>query len=176
VKSATHVSGEPWKQKNLSRGTKIILTKDVLQSITLRGTEKAKLSARVGRKAPGLSPQIPLPFTRSPEPPDNQRKPEGVSFVEALAVRTTGIVIRGERRSPLRHLNLIPAIWTRHEVVEVPAASMTRIDRPLRVTEALKLDVSLNDPLRTMAIAAYRRNMTASTPEAKSALLIDTYL
>jgi hypothetical protein len=53
---------------------------------------------------------------------------------------------------------------------------MTSIERLPRVTEALKLSVSLNDPLRTMAIAAYRRNMTAPTPEAKNALLIDIYL
>jgi hypothetical protein len=53
---------------------------------------------------------------------------------------------------------------------------MTSIDRLPRVTEALKLNAGLNDPLRIMAIAAYRRNLTAPTPEAKSALLIDTYL
>jgi hypothetical protein len=96
--------------------------------------------------------------------------------MDALAVGTTGIVIRGERRSPLRPLNAIPAIWTRLEVVEVPAASMTSIARSPRVTEALKPDAGLNEPLRTMAIAAYRRTMTAPTPGAKGALLIDTYL
>jgi hypothetical protein len=53
---------------------------------------------------------------------------------------------------------------------------MTNTGRLPRVTEALKFDVGLNEPLRSMAIAAYRRNMTAPTPEAKGALFIDTYL
>jgi len=96
--------------------------------------------------------------------------------VQALAVRTTNIVIRGERRSPLRQLNLIPAVRTRPEVIEISAAPLTNIDRLPQVTEALRLNVSLNEPLRTMAIAAYRRHMTAPTPEEKSGLLIDTYL
>lgn len=92
-----------------------------------------------------------------------------------MAVGTTSIVIRGERRSPFRRTNLIRAIWTRPDVVEAtPAASMADIDRRPRVIEALKPDVSLNEPFRAMAIAAYRRsNMTAPTP---GPLLIDTYL
>jgi hypothetical protein len=96
--------------------------------------------------------------------------------MEALAVRTTGVVIRGERRSPLRQLNPIPTLRTRCEVDEVPAASLTSIDRLPEVAETLKLRVGLNETLRPMAIAAYRRCMTAPTPEAKSGLLIDTYL
>jgi hypothetical protein len=50
---------------------------------------------------------------------------------------------------------------------------MADIDRRPRVIEALKPDVSLNEPLRAMAMAAYRRNMTAPTPNP---LLIDAYL
>lgn len=96
--------------------------------------------------------------------------------MEALAVRTTGIVIRGERRSPLAYFNLIPSVRTRPEVVEVPAASMTGVDRPPRATETLRLHASLNEFFRTMAIAAYRRHMAGPAPEAKNALLIDTYL
>ena len=96
--------------------------------------------------------------------------------MEALAVRTTSIVIHGDRGSPLGHFSLIPGIRTRPEVVEVPAVSLTGVDRLPRVAEALKLDVSLNERLRTMAIAAYRRNMAAPAPEPKNALLIDTYL
>ncbi|MGD0230680.1 MAG: hypothetical protein ABSC19_10025 [Syntrophorhabdales bacterium] len=60
--------------------------------------------------------------------------------------------------------------------MEIPVASITNIDRFPRFAAALKPDVSLNEPLRTMAIAAYRRNMTAPASGAQGALLIDTYL
>ena len=96
--------------------------------------------------------------------------------MRALAAGTTSIVIRGEGVAPLRRLTLVPAIWRRAEVVEARAASMTGTDRLPPAAVVLRPDAGLNDPLRTTAIAAYRRCMTAPAPEAKGALLIDTYI
>ena len=95
--------------------------------------------------------------------------------MEALAVRTTGSALRGATRSPGRG-NLAPAIWARPEVIGVPDVSMTRIDRRPRATGALLPDVNPHDPLRTLAIAAYRRGMTEPDRAVQGAPLIDTYL
>ncbi len=96
--------------------------------------------------------------------------------MQALAVRSAGIVVPRERPSPLGQHNLLPAVPARLEPVRVPAASLTGIDGLPQVIEGPELHTGLNGHTRAMAIAAYRRHMIMASPEAKKALFIDTYL
>ena len=95
--------------------------------------------------------------------------------MEALAIRSTGIVARREGPLPPKEHNLLPAVRTKLEAVEVPAVSPAAIDRHPRVSAGPEFHVGPDARTRAMAIAAYRRNMMPG-PEARSAFFVDTYL
>jgi hypothetical protein len=93
--------------------------------------------------------------------------------MQALAVRSTGIVARREGPSPLKEHNLLPAVRTKLEAVAVPAVSLASTERRPPVTAGPEFHVGPEGPTRAVAIAAYRRHMIIPAPKA---LFIDTYL
>lgn len=96
--------------------------------------------------------------------------------MEALAVRSTGVLVRREGLSPLPRHDLLPALPARPEAVRVPDESLASIGGLPRIFEGPQSNAGPTGSRRAMAIAAYRRHMTAPTREARKGLFIDAYL